>query len=247
MAVNYDNREELRFALIGVDTVISTISGQAQLNLIDAAASAGVRRFAPAEFEGSPSLRPIADPLDNGKAAALQRLRYYASGQAELSLESTVFVCGILYERFGPNGMGRHGIGHSTGVSAEGTYLMDIRNLRAQIPYVTGAGNFPYVCMTSASDVARFVVRALDLPSWPPELRMCGERLSVDEVVRTAEAMKGTRSFQESAHPLMSHRSIFFPPARRYGHTASCSSSGFSQLSRADPTPASHCNCRRSV
>ena len=195
MAVNYDNREELRFALIGVDTVISTVQGQPQLNLIDAAASAGVRRFAPAEFEGSPSLRPAVDPLDNGKAAALQRLHYYGSGQSEHSLESTVFVCGILYERFGPNGMGHRGIGRSTGIAAEGIYLMDIRNLRAQIPYITGAGNFPYVCMTSASDLARFVVSALDLPNWPPELRMLGERLSVDEVVRTAEAMKGTRSF----------------------------------------------------
>ena len=191
MTVDYDNREELRFALIGVDTVISTVSGQSQLNLIDAAASAGVRRFAPAEFEGSPSLRPLVDPLDNGKAAALERLRYYSSGQSEYRLESTSFVCGILYERFGPNGMAYRGIGNSTGISGEGNYLMDIRNLRAQIPYVMGAEHFPYVCMTSASDLARFVVRALDLPSWPPELRMRGERMTVDEIVRTAEAMKG--------------------------------------------------------
>ena len=55
--VDYSKKSELRFALAGVDTVISTISGAAQIALIDAAAAAHVRRFVPSEFEGSPAAR----------------------------------------------------------------------------------------------------------------------------------------------------------------------------------------------
>lgn len=46
--------------------------------------------------------------------------------------------------------------------------------------------------MTSAKDVARFVVRALDFAQWPPELWMQGDRMSVWNVVHEAERMRGT-------------------------------------------------------
>ncbi|KAI9781261.1 MAG: hypothetical protein M1835_004334 [Candelina submexicana] len=186
MAVDYGDTQSLRFALTGVDTVISTISGQPQINLIDAAYNARVRRFAPAEFEGRPSMRPVPDALDRGKSEASQRLHYYRQ-----YLESTSFVCGILYERFHPGGMASLAIGLGCGVSEEGDYLMDFRNSRAQIPHYNAAGQIVSICLTSARDVARFVVTALNLPRWPAELRMCGERMSVYDVVRTAEHIQG--------------------------------------------------------
>jgi hypothetical protein len=40
LQTDYNNASDLRFKLAGVDTVISTVSGNAQLNLIDAAAAA---------------------------------------------------------------------------------------------------------------------------------------------------------------------------------------------------------------
>ncbi|KAH0562132.1 hypothetical protein GP486_003174 [Trichoglossum hirsutum] len=185
--VDYSDRNNLRFALAGIDVVISTVSGNPQLNLIDAAYYAGVRRFAPAEFEGQPSLRPlINDVFDRGQLQALDRLRLYSE-----RMESTVFVCGILYERFAVGGMASVAIGGSTGISGEGDYLMDIRNLKAKIPHYNAAGQEVFICMTSASDVGRFVARALSMQYWPPELRMQGERRRVYDVVRVAEAMMG--------------------------------------------------------
>lgn len=170
-----------------MDTVISTISGQAQIALIDAAAQVHVRRFVPSEFEGRPAMRPPSDILDRGKKAALSRLQYYR----DYGMEYTVFVCGVFYERFAPGGMAAFQIGHGTYVAGEGDYLMDIRKMTAQIPYYDPLGQEVHICMTSAQDVARFVVAALDLPQWPTEFRMRGERMALDDVVRTAEIMRG--------------------------------------------------------
>lgn len=187
IVVNYANQNDLKYKLAGVDTVISTVTGSPQIALIDAAAAVRVRRFAPAEFEGQPSLRPQADPLDRGKAAALARLQYYNA----YGMHSTSFVCGILYDRFAPGGMAAAGVGLGSGIAAEGDYVMDIRNLKAQIPRFNATGQPVRICMTSAQDVGRFVVAAIDLDEWPSELRMRGERMTVLEVVAVAEQMRG--------------------------------------------------------
>ena len=75
--VDYTDTNSLRHSLMGVDTVISTVTGNAQLRLIEAAVACRVRRFAPAEFEGQPGLRGANDPLDRGKALALAHLQHY--------------------------------------------------------------------------------------------------------------------------------------------------------------------------
>lgn len=186
--VIYSNASDLRYKLAGVDTVISTINGDAQLALIDAAAAAHVRRFVPSEFEGSPSARPTADVFDYGRRAALSRLHYC---EVQQGMKFTVFACGVFYERFGPGGMRASQIGLRSPIGGEGEYIMDIRNSKAMIPYYNSAGQPVYVCMTSASDVARFVVAALDLSSWPRELRMKGERMTVSQLVSLGEALRG--------------------------------------------------------
>lgn len=174
---------------MGVDSIISTVTGNAQLLLIEAAVACRVRRFAPAEFEGQPGLRAQGDPLDRGRAAALALLQHYRA-----YIQSTVFVCGILYERFSVGGMISHGIGVNTGYGNEGDYILDARNMTATVPGYDSAGNLSFLCMTSARDVARFVVRSLDLPSWPQELSMCGERMSVSTLINTVQACRGTSS-----------------------------------------------------
>lgn len=132
-------------------------------------------------------MRPASDILDRGKKAAPSRLQYYRNH----GMEYAVFVCGVLYERFAPGGMGAFQIGHGTYVAGEGDYLMDIRNMTAQIPYYDSAGQEVHICMTSAQDVARFVVAALDLSEWPSEFRMRGERMALSDVVRVAEITRG--------------------------------------------------------
>ena len=192
--VDYNNKNDLRFKLAGVDTVISTISGASQLALIDAAAQAHVRRFVPSEFEGSPTARPPNDVLDRGRRAALTRLQHYK----QCGMEYTVFTCGIFYERFAPGGMSAFQIGLSSAISGEGDYVMNLRTARAQIPYYNAAGQPVYVCMTSAKDVARFVVAALDLPHWPAECRMRGDRMSLSQVVAIGEHLRGKLSLLAS-------------------------------------------------
>lgn len=187
MQVNYSNASDLRYKLAGVDTVISTINGNAQLALIDAAVAAHVRRFVPSEFEGSPTARSVNDVFDSGRRAALNRLYLYESR----GMKFTVFTCGLFYERFGPGGMRASQIGLRSAIGGEGQYIMDFRNAKAMIPYYNSAGQPVYVCMTSARDVARFVVAALDLSSWPRELRMKGDRMTVSELVSTGETLRG--------------------------------------------------------
>ncbi|KAL9049503.1 MAG: hypothetical protein Q9206_005492 [Seirophora lacunosa] len=190
VVVNYavTHREDLVFKLAGLSTVISVISSAAQIDLIDAAAQAGVRRFAPAEFEGQAALRPQRDALDRGKRAALDRLQHYQTQ----GMQYTSFVCGILYERFAPGGMIAKGIGLRSGIGAEGDYLVHIGQKKAQIPY--GANGQPAtISMTSAEDVGIFVAAALGLPQWPPELRMRGDRMNVSRLVDIAEAIRAVQ------------------------------------------------------
>ncbi|TKA80026.1 hypothetical protein B0A49_02304 [Cryomyces minteri] len=185
--VDYNDPESLLFALRGIDTVISTVTGPPQLQLIRAAVQIGVRRFAPAEFDGPPSLRPNPDPLDRGQAAALAWLAHHRN-----SIQSTVFVCGILYERFQQGGLAQSRIGLSSGVAGEGDYIMDIRNMSAQVPVWMADNSYATVCLTAAHDVGRFVAKAIDLPQWPAELRMCGERVTVNTLVQLVQQLKGT-------------------------------------------------------
>ncbi|KAF2087430.1 NAD(P)-binding protein [Saccharata proteae CBS 121410] len=185
--VDYNDPSTLQYALAGVDVVISTVVGTPQLQLIKAAISAGVRRFAPAEFEGPPSVRPSGDALDRDRATALSYLQHYAA----FFEATTVFVCGVLYERFQQGGLAASAMGSGTGVGAEGSYVLDLRYMRAQVPAYDSANRLSMVCLTAAQDVARFVVRALDLPVWPPELRMCGERMRVADLVVVAREVRG--------------------------------------------------------
>ncbi|KAI4254283.1 MAG: hypothetical protein L6R42_007264 [Xanthoria sp. 1 TBL-2021] len=196
VVVNYDeyHRQELAFKLAGVTVVLSVISGPAQIALIDAAAQAGVRRFAPAEFEGPAALRPQQDALDRGKRAALERLQYYQTR----GMQYTSFVCGILYERFAPGGMYASRIGLGSGIGAEGDYLMNITQKKAQIPFDNN-GQPAIVSLTSAEDVGKFVAGAISLPQWPLELRMRGDRMNVSSLVQVAEMVRGA-GFQKAQY-----------------------------------------------
>lgn len=187
--------QSLQYALRGIDTVISTVTGPNQIELIRAAVSVRVRRFAPAEFEGLPQLRPADDPLDRDRTVARQWLAYYSQ-----HIQSTTFVCGILYERFQPGGLRQSRIGLTGGLSGEGDYIMNCRTMEAQVPCYD-ANNHPNVtiCLTAAQDVGKFVTKALDLPRWPPEMRMCGQRLAVKDLVLLVQRLRGENLLEHPA------------------------------------------------
>ena len=201
MVVDYEGRKSLEFALRGVDVVISTVPGTVQIRIIDAAIKAGVRRFAPAEFEGRPSKRidpnPINQALDRGKSSVLRHLHQHRN-----QIESTVFVCGVLYERFSHGGLQQHRIGSSTGISQEGNFMVDVRQMQAQVPYTNSTGQEVTLCLTAASDVGRFVTRSLELQQrWPPELIMHGERVSTYELLSMIARARGNNSLPRVSKP----------------------------------------------
>ena len=184
LVVNYRNETDLQYHLAGADLVISMVTGNDQLLMIDAALKAGVARFIPAEFAGVSEKRPAA--LDRGQRFARLRLRSHV----EEGMSFTLISCGIFYERFAPLGLSGQGIGNVSGINREGDYLMNIRTMRAQVPH-DSSQRPAMICMTAMEDVAKFIVAALDLPQWPSELRICGQRLNVSDVVRIAERLRG--------------------------------------------------------
>lgn len=187
VVVSYNSTSDLQFKLAGVDTVVSTVSGEAQLKLIDAAAAARVRRFVPAEFGGPPALRPSDDLLDNERRRALLRLAQLESS----GMRFCVFTCGIFYERFAPGGLGHSQLGTSSGLGSEGSYLMDYRRQTARLPPNNADGHSARVSMISVKDLAHYIVASFALSSWPREFRVRGDRMSVRELVAVAESVRG--------------------------------------------------------
>lgn len=163
------------------------MTGTNQIELIKAAVSARVRRFIPAEFEGPPELRVTGDPLDRGRLAARCLL-----DNLSRQIQSTIFVCGIFYERFQPGGLAGSRIGITSGLSGEGDYIANCRAMTAQAP-IFDSHQQPNatICLTAANDVARFVCRILDLSRWPPEIRMRGLRIQVRELVTKMANLRG--------------------------------------------------------
>ncbi|OTA00773.1 hypothetical protein A9Z42_0010600 [Trichoderma parareesei] len=182
--VDYHDHGSLGYALQGVDLVISTISGAEQLNLIDASGRGRVRMFVPSEFEGSLSRRPSRnDPLDRGSSQALALLKQWSESSR---MKYTVFSCGLFMERFHPYGLGStFNIGHGSGVGGAGEFLVNFSMATAEYTERDSKGHSVRVCLTSVYDVVRFVVAAVDLgPShWPHEFTMCGERMTVRDLV----------------------------------------------------------------
>ncbi len=207
--MNYEDVENLRYTLQGVDLVISTISGNEQLNLIDAARRARVRVFVPSEFEGDLNHRPANDPLDRGSQSALQLLESWSHSKSQ-RLRYTVFSCGIFMERFGPGGLQTYGIGAGCGIQGPDDYLVNIQEAKAEIIPTSSSGTPVRISLTSVYDVAQFITAAIELglDTWPKEFRMRGDSVTVRELVETCSNALGgqlSRHFSFPA-PLLSLR-----------------------------------------
>lgn len=182
--MNYYSHASLGYALQGVDLVISTVSGPEQLNLILAAGNGHVRHFVPAEFEGSLGHRPSQDPLDRGSAQALEMLRRMDQRKR---MKYTVFSCGILMETFLPYGLGSMGIGYGMGVANTGEYLINMTTGAAEYSERNSKRHSVRICLTSAYDLVRFIIAAIDLGpwTWPHEFTLRGDRMKLRDVVST--------------------------------------------------------------
>jgi len=193
--VNYDVAEDLRYALQGVDILISTIGGAEQLDLIDAARWARVRLFVPSEFEGPLNHRSTAESaLDRGSDAVMDILRRWSQSKSN-PMAYTVFSCGVFYERFAPGGLARFniGAGQPGGSLEQGDYLIDVEAGTAEIVETNGQNRPVQVSMISVYDAARFVAAAIELgpANWPREFKMRGDQMTVRDIVGVCSNVRG--------------------------------------------------------
>lgn len=135
----------------------------------------------------------------------------------------TVFTCGVFYEHFGPGGLNALQIStfnnHHASIGQEGEFLVDFRAGRATIPVIPHSDEAA-ICMTSARDVARYIVATLqayeELKIWPSELKFCTERFTMSELLALCSRVRGKSSrflvfrvhkfgtlqiFTEASHP----------------------------------------------
>ena len=177
--VDYENHKSLVTALRGVHTVLSTLVsldqqelGASQIALLNAAVEAGVKRFAPSEYA---IVAVENDPM------ILYRAKYLvAEAIAKSGLEYTQFQNGVFMNYFVS---GTKGLGYLLPFK----FVVDVENYTAILP---GLGE-DKVAFTEAKDVGRFVAASLDLPRWPKQLNMVGEKLTYNEVVAIAEKVRG--------------------------------------------------------
>ncbi|CAF3609969.1 unnamed protein product, partial [Fusarium graminearum] len=215
--VDYNDEENLSFALQGINLVICTFSGNEQLNLINSAAQNGVQFFVPSEFEGSIDKRPDNDQLypDSYSTEARQLLRRWTRMS---QMKWTVFSCGVFMERFLPGGLGSMFIGYRSNLAMAGSYLLDTSSYTAECVEKNARGHTVRVCLTSVYDVAQFVVAAIVLgpASWPRELTMRGDRLSVRDVVgQCSRALNGNPIKSLTMYPKLTHQPPFSFPSGR--------------------------------
>lgn len=192
--MDYNNITNLAYTLQGANLVISTIGGNEQLNLIDAARRARVNVFVPSEFEGDLNHRPEHDdPLDTRDSRSALRFLESWSQSTSHRLRYTVFSCGVFMERFAPGGLQMYGIGAGSGVQGPDDYLVNIQEARAEIIPTNSNGRPVRISLTSVYDVAQFIMAAIELglDNWPKEFRMRGDSLAVQELVETCSNALG--------------------------------------------------------
>lgn len=196
LVVAYDDPFSLAYTLRGVDLVISTINKGPQLALLEAAATAQVRHFIPSGFSGPEQCTPRCTTQTDWQDL-IKGLRLH---EAQSNMRYTIFTCGVLYEHFGPGGLNALQIStfnnkHAS-VGGEGDFLVDFRAGRATIPIIPDCE--ASICMTSARDVARYVVATLqvyeELSLWPQEFKFCTERFNMSELLAVCSQVRGESS-----------------------------------------------------
>ena len=186
--VDYSSSKSLEDALEDVQTLISVLKIPGpewltyQLNLLNAAKIAGVKRFAPSEFG--------LGPLSDGKVDILGLKPAIWQACQSSGLECTRFCCGMFmnylangYERL--DGTQKAVLLHGL----EGTAIIwNIQAGKAELP-MKDDGSSPRITLTEIGDVGRMVAAACQLPlgSWRPTMGMVGETINLDLITQLLE------------------------------------------------------------
>ncbi|KAL9131685.1 MAG: hypothetical protein Q9217_000426 [Psora testacea] len=191
--VNYSSHDSLVRALGGVETVISVLKIHGpefrdyQINLLNAAKDAGVKRFAPSEFE----LGPLAD----GAVDALGLKPPIWEACHASGLECARFSCGMFmnYLSLGSDRLDSEVKKDQMLYGLEDEPIIwNVRDRNAELP-LKDDDTYPKITLTEISDIGKLVAAACELPlgSWKPAMGMVGETIAVDEVVELLHAKIG--------------------------------------------------------
>ncbi|KAK3376473.1 hypothetical protein B0T24DRAFT_718815 [Lasiosphaeria ovina] len=186
IAVDYDDVPGLTKILEDnkIDTVISTItmipmdgSSPKEIQLIQAAdASKTTKRLISSDW---------AAPAPSDNVGSLPSVINRLAAEKELAkvsnLETTHIVNGYFLDFFTSPVVKSY--------LQQRTFFIDIPNNVAAIP---GSGDVPVV-FTHSADIAKFAAAILDLEKWDPVSYVIGDRVTLNEFLRYAEAAKGVK------------------------------------------------------
>ncbi|PSK42245.1 hypothetical protein B9Z65_4159 [Elsinoe australis] len=149
----------------------------AQKNLIDAAITAGVKRFAPSEY-GSKETANM--PWWSGKASTRSYL-------ACINAESTVME----YTLFQP-GLFLNYLAHPYRTSRHLTPLQTVFDFEHRRAIVVKDHPNAIMTFTSVTDLAAIIALAINCPAkWPPTSGISGNRLTVAQILAIGERVRG--------------------------------------------------------
>ncbi|KAL7904268.1 NAD(P)-binding protein [Trichoderma velutinum] len=189
--VDYESPDQLKEALQGVHTVISCIwsfgpdFALSQLALLEAAKAVGAKRFVPSDW-------------------ATDKYESVAGYAGKITVWDAVQKSGLEYTRFIPGlWMNEWAVGatRSPNEALAGyrgpPFLLDLKKRTLLIP---GDGNQKAV-FTDMRDIGKIVAASLDLPSWQPDTRIVGERLTYNEVAKITEKAIG-HTIEKTYYPM---------------------------------------------
>lgn len=198
--VDYADVSVLYYALSDVDILISVLKVPGpewttyQINLLQAAITAGVKRFAPSEFELGPQADGAVDVLV-GKTAVWNACR---AAMEKGEIVCARFSCGMFLNYLG---LGSQRVVDAMHGLDDAPIIWDVKNMTAELPTVYHENQEAHdevvglgatLTLTEIGDVGRFVAAACELPTWPADgdLGMVGETISVGEVTRAIERVR---------------------------------------------------------
>ncbi|KAL4883165.1 hypothetical protein BJY04DRAFT_216463 [Aspergillus karnatakaensis] len=188
--VDYTSLPSLTTALQGVHTLLSTLlipgpeSVTYQLNLLTAAISAGVTRFAPSEFALNQEAHKLVE-IDAGKILVWDAV---LSAVKEGKIDAATFPVGMFMNYLAIGVPDKERQKEGLAGFREGAMMFHLDGNQGEawveVP-VDETGEWPDVTMTDIRDVGRFVVAALGIEeAWGGrELGIAGDTRSLRDVV----------------------------------------------------------------
>ncbi|ETS76627.1 hypothetical protein PFICI_12014 [Pestalotiopsis fici W106-1] len=186
----FEDKSELVGLLAGVHTLLCFFpahldkNSEAQKRLIDTAVEAGVKRYAPSEWSAGMNLAPSLDviPWYSGKIEIREYLKQI--NEKTKVLEYCLFQPGWFLDY----------LSHPHKTSEHASTFPTLVNFEKGTAITTQWTHDNPMAYTAVEDIARVVVRAVDLEGeWPVIGGFRGNQLSVAELIRIGESIRGKK------------------------------------------------------